>query len=231
VIGYDPADAINHPDEVKTAREAYRDGVVGSTYYRERIGATDDDAPSEEDLELILALQGKTLPGEEEEEQEGETSPDEGGRGGDTEEEPPEIEDAEQSGNGRAQVAAAKISAAIEMHLERARELAGNRLVNRSQGCEECKQTIKGVPATLVASALGAEQVKEIINGHTTEESLVAGTGERFAATVTRWGVPSQAAAELGSLVEQHALRTLYDPDAPTLPGELNRAVHEALAA
>lgn len=234
VIGYDPADAINHPDEVKTAREAYRDAVVGATYYRERIGATDEDAPTPEEVELILALLGKTPPGEEPEDEAAETSPADGGRGGDTEEEPPEIEDSDQNGNGngrKAQVAAARIATAIELHLERARETVGNRLVRRSQGCEECKEAIRDVPAALVASALGREQVREIINGHATEADLVKDTAERVAATVVRWGIPEHAAAVLGDLVEQHAVRTLYEPDPPVLPEKLVRAVEEALAA
>jgi hypothetical protein len=233
VIGYDPADAINHPDEVKTAREAYLAAVVGGDFYRERIGATEADEPDEEEKAFILALQGKSLPGEEVD-PEAETNPADGGRGGDTVEEPPVIEDAQQNGNDNGQnarVAAARIGAAIEVHLEQARSTAGNRLVARSQGCEECKDTIKGVPVSLVASALGPEQVRDIIDGHTTEAHLVSGTGERVAATVTRWGIPSPAATELGSLVEQHALRTLYEPDAPALPDDLALAVKKALAA
>lgn len=231
VVWYDAADAINHPDETKNALELWDRGTISDDTLREKHGYTDDQAPDEEELEQrILFLAGKTAA---EEEPEGETSPAEGGRGGDTREQPP---DPDENGNGRrddreaeAQVAAARIAAAVELQVERARELAGNRLIRRSQGCDSCKQAIQNVPAPLVAAALGREQVESIINGHTTEAQLVAGAGEKLALTVRRWGVDARVAASLGQLVEQHALATLYERELP-VQAVLTAAVRKVLA-
>ena len=49
VIWYDAADVINHPDRTKDARQAYVDGIVSSEFYREAIGANNDDAPDEDE--------------------------------------------------------------------------------------------------------------------------------------------------------------------------------------
>jgi hypothetical protein len=233
VVGYDPAEAINHPDEITTAKEAWENAVISSAFYRDKIGATEDDAPTDDDLEIIFALRSKTPPGEEE--PEGETPPQEGGRGGDVEEGPPAIEDTDQqeqparNGNTTASLVAAKVLGAAEAYVDRAREVAGSRLIRRSQGCSDCREKIRDVRPALVASTMGPEMVRGIIHGHTTEGALVAGVGENLAGKLRTWGVDGEWPAELGKLVEQHALRTLYEPEAPPLPSGFQSAVQKAL--
>lgn len=231
VVWFDPADAINHPDESKIAREAWRDGVVSSEYYRDKIGATEQDAPTEDDLVILLAVLGNSLPTEAP--ADGETAPVDGGTGADTEEGTPETNP--QNGNGgspvSAQTAAAtfKILGAAELAVTRARALAGSRLRRRAQGCEPCTEAINNVAAPLVASALGIETVRGIITGKTTEADLVAGAGAELAETLVRWGVNSTWTVEIGNLAEQHALRTLYEPDPPPLPAGFSAIVAKAL--
>jgi hypothetical protein len=232
VIAYDPAGAINHPDEIKSASEAWDRGVVSNAYYLDKIGATEEDAPDEEELEFRLRWIAKKVEPDEDEQQEGETSPAEGGRGGDANEAPPDVDESREE-NGKvpdAVVAAVRIASAVEAYVDRARELAGNRLVSRSKGCDDCREVIADVRPGDVAAALGREQVQAIIDGHTSEAQLVAGAGERFASAVTRWGYDPGFARELGTLVERHALDTLYEREPPALPADLSLAVQKGLA-
>jgi hypothetical protein len=222
-VGYDPAAAINHPDEIQTARDAYKDGVVGPTYYRDKIGASDDAAPSEDELAIIFALQKATLPGEEP----AETAPQDGGMGGDVDETVPATE--EDTAVSASALQAAHVLGALNLTVHRGRELAGSRLRTKTQGCQPCKEALEGVPTALVASTLGRERIREELNGHGEEHSLVAGAADGFAATVTRWGVPADIALELGRLAEQHALRTLYEPDPPPLPAGVQAVVVKAI--
>ena len=221
-IGYDPAAAINHPDEIKTAMDANKLGAVGFPYVRDKIGATDADAPTEEELELILALQGKTPPGED---PEGEQGPEDGGRGGDVEEGPPE----EELPVSASALQAAQVLGALNLTVNRGRELAGSRIRTKTQGCGDCKNSIEGVPTASVASVLGREVVREQLNGRGDESALVAGAADGFAVTVARWGVPADVALELGRMAEQHALRTLYEAEAPPLPAGVQAVVVKAI--
>jgi len=236
VLWYDPADAINHPDETKVARDAWRDGIVSSGYYRDKIGATAADAPTPEDLAIVLAILGNApdpnlVP-------EGETEPAEGGTGNDANEAPPPTEDTPSGPNGNgnanpAAVAAAattlRILGASELAVTRARSLAGSRLVSRSKGCEPCKDAIRDTPLYRVASALGLETVHEVIYGRSTEADLVAGAGEELAQTIAAWGVSEGWSAKIGERIEQHALRTLYEPEPPPLPAGFAAVVARAL--
>lgn len=227
VVAYDPAEAVNHPDETKTARDAYLDLVVGSNFYRDKINATDADKPTEEDIALVLALKGKVAV-DPELDQDGETQPQDGGRGEDVDEEAPA-----QNGNGTSATAAsslqaARILGAAEMQVERARSLAGARLTSKSKSCEDCRHRIEHVPLSLVASALGADHVRELVNG-SSEASLVAGAGDELATTLRRWGVAGLAAIQMGNLIEGHALRTLYEDDPPPLPSGFQAVVAKAL--
>lgn len=226
VIGIDPTEAINHPDESTTSLDGWREGLVSSQFVRERIGATEDDAPTDEDLELVLALHGKPIPIEEEDE-EGENSPTEGGTGNDTDEDTPPPEDAPgPSRSAQTAAAAFKIIGASESAVNRIREKAGARLVSRSQGCEPCREKIAGVPLSLVASALGMDQVRNLV---ATETELVAGGADSLAETITRWGVGGEWTGELGKMVEAHAIRTLYEEEPPPLPAGFAAVVSRAL--
>ena len=218
-IDFDPSAAINHPDEIKTAREGWLDGVLSSEFYREKIGASDADAATEEDLELLISVLSKTAPAVEDETTE--TAPQDGGTGADVNAAPPETNPSTNGSTPAAAVAAARVLGAAEAHVLRARALAGARLRNRSQGCSECQEKVRNVLPSLVASSLGADGVRGIIDGHSSESDLVAGAGSELAETLGRLGVGGDWPTQIGQLVEQHALRTLYDADPVAAPGRV----------
>lgn len=233
-IGYDPADAVNHPDETGTVKDAHDRLIVSDAYYREAIGAGDDAAPDENELERRTLVKINIDPYQEPPPQ-GETAPADGGTGNDTTEAPPE---APATGNGQppaAQAAsalrAAHIVGAAEAHIHRARSLAGARLKNRSQACAECKERVRGLVASAIPAALGAEQVRSILEGHGSEADLVKGAGAELAEALGRWGIAPEWRAELGERVEQHALRTLYELEPPPLPAGFAAVVAKAVAA
>ena len=231
VIGYDPAAAINHPDETKTAFEANKLGAVGYAYVRDKIGATDDDAPTEDELALIFALQNATLPGDEP--APGETPPQEGGIGGDVQEDAPEQPaepDAGAAPLNASALQAAHVLGALNLTVIRGRELAGNRIRTKTQGCKSCKESIEGIGPASVAATLGRDIVRAELNGNGDEGALVAGAADGFASTVSRWGIPADIALELGRLAEQHALRTLYEIDPPPLPAGVQAVVLKAVS-
>lgn len=76
---------------------------------------------------------------------------------------------------------------------------------------------------------LGADQVREVLSGHSSEGALVADSGDPFAKLLTGWGINGGWPEKLGRLVEEHALRTLYEPSAPALPSGFRGAVGRAL--
>lgn len=229
-VGYDPAEAINHPDQTGVAKDAHDRFVISDQAYRDVAGFTDDDAPDDAELarRIDIAIRRRAVVPPQVADAPvsgGETPPGQGGRGGDTQEQPPASPASGQNGNGSAPAAVAaaalqtaKIVGAAELQVERARELAGQRLIRRSQSCADCKERIKTVPAGLVASALGADTVREIIDGHTSENALVAGVGSGLAGKLRDWGLDGEWPDQLGRLVEAHALRTLYEQKPPPLP-------------
>lgn len=250
VVGYDAAEVINHPDKAKDAQGAYDRRVVSKEYYRNAIGATDDDAmPQEEIFEQLgvairdgsLAVYGipgikaggvETKPGEIVDATGEHIAPTDvgAGKGAEADKGPP-AEPSDVRTAAALPFDVGRIVGAAESHLERARELAGNRLRNRSKGCHPCQDAIQDQPAAMVASLLGVDQAHAVLAGGATERDLVAGTAEAFARAASRFGVPDEWALELGGLVETHAARTLYEPEAPPLPASFAALTVRALQA
>jgi hypothetical protein len=110
------------------------------------------------------------------------------------------------------------IIGAAAMQIDRARELAGQRLIRRAQSCVECRERTKDVPVALVAATLGKGTVLDVIDGHASEASLVSGVAEMFAQRLRAWEIADGWPEHLGGMVEQHALRTLYEEDVPPMP-------------
>lgn len=225
VVWFDASQAINHPDETGVARDAHDRLVVSDQFYREKIGATDTDAPPPAELKRRTEIKLKEDPytvGQKPVPQQGQTSPPSGGRGGDVVQEPPTDSQQRPPGSKPPSPAgpslAAMIVGAAEMQIVRARELAGNRLWRRAQSCDECRETAKNVAPALIAAALGPDTVRSVIEGHATEASLVDGVGIAFADLVRELGIDKGWPEQLGKMVEQHALRTLYEHDVPRVP-------------
>lgn len=231
-IGYDPAEAVNHPDQVATAKDMHDRLVISDETYREAGGYGEQDAPDDEELERRTLVKINVDPyAEPDAEVEGETAPQDGGSGNDATEAIPETQPATNGGVTASALAVSRILGASEAHISRIRALAGSRLKNRSQGCPDCQEKIRGLTASAIPPALGAEIVRGIIDGHATESDLVAGGGDELAETLRRWGVRGEWPAELGRLVEQHTQRTLYEADPPPLPSGFSHAVTKAIAA
>jgi hypothetical protein len=62
-----PAALLARRSTVADALDSAKIGAVGLAWVREAVGAEDGDKPTDEDLEILAALLGKTVPGEEEE--------------------------------------------------------------------------------------------------------------------------------------------------------------------
>jgi hypothetical protein len=57
----DPRVMLARRSTVRDALDALAKGAVGFRYVRDAIGATDEDAPTEEELDIIAALQGRSV--------------------------------------------------------------------------------------------------------------------------------------------------------------------------
>lgn len=233
-VGYDPAEAVNHPDEFASAKEMHDRLVISDQALREAGGYTDDDAPDDQELERRTFIKVSENPYGTVDAQldpEGETAPADGGSGNDATEAPPDSETAAPEPVAASALLAERIRGASESHITRARSLAGSRLRNRSQGCETCQEDIGGVHPSAVAATLGSVRVREIIDGHTSEVALVAGAGRELAETLRRFGVEGDWPDELGRLVEAFSVKTLYEREPPPLPTGFSAVVAKAIAA
>jgi hypothetical protein len=235
-IWFDPSQAVNHPDETGVALKAHDAGVVGDAYVRGKIGATEDDAPTPEERARYMTIKLKKDPSSDQPHHApGETPPQSGGRGGDANQNPPSGDSPTRPSGAKPPSpegpgTAAMIHGAALMQLVRARELAGNRLKNRAQSCEECRETIKGLKPQEYMVALGPEKVREVINGYASEADLVVGVGSGFAQLLESWGVNGGWPEQLGAMLESHAQRTLYEREVPPLPSGFLSACQRAVS-
>lgn len=250
-IGYDAAEVINHPDRAKDAFQAYQGRAVSKDYVRRAIGATDDDAMPDDELNeaIGVAVRDASMakygipsikaggiepePGEVENPTGTESEPVGATDGADIEKGPPpggvpEPRTASAARLGSFEVA--RLVGLAEGHLDRAREVAGNRLRNRSRGCQHCQELIRDQPPSLVAAMLGEDQTRLVLGAEASERQLVAGAGETFARAAERLGVPARWAVDLGELVESHAARTLYEKQPAELPAHFAVLAGRALS-
>ncbi len=240
VLWFDPADAINHPDQIGTVRDAWDRRVVSDAYYLDAIGATEQDAPDEEEWIRRTEVALKLPPPELQQNQPaGETNPGQGGRGGDTVKQPPadrqvETQPTQQPAQRGPVAASAQLTALIlgaaELQIDHARERAGNQLVRRSQRYETCQQKIKDVPRSQVAATMGEEMVRTVLEGHGSEHDLVAGSFVPLIARLRKWGLDGTWPEQLAKMVEHHALRTLYETEVPPMPPGFTASCERAVA-
>ena len=199
MIWFDPADAIMDPDESKTADELIDRWAIGMEAYRRRKGASEDEAPSEEDLQLFERRgAARPRPGD------GQGPPNDG--------EPPEgpeqasrREPAAFEVNGRAVTAArraraplgvrlaeidrrlrARLEEAAEMAMRRALSRTGARVRNKVQGQARIAAAIANVDNERVCSVLGPTMVAA--QGLSEDELLAGGIEEmrpRYESLVT----------------------------------------------
>lgn len=231
VVGYDASDVINHPDRTNDVREAYRDGVASSRVYLETIGLTEEDGmtPQERQEYLLIKLRGQAqladITGQAPDGSPANVPVD----GGTVSKTPPvqptvaQMQDEESmqslggSGNGHIderEILVQQIVGAAGLAVERTREIAGSRLVQKARGCDSCKETIADVPTSMVASALGEALVRDLAPGVILTEGGTTG----FATSLARMGVEAPVATKLCQLVEAHSRESLFAAEPEPLP-------------
>lgn len=221
VVAYDAAEVINHPDRGKDALEAFDRGAIGYARFRESLGFSDEDAPDDEELRTMLAFKAgdpQELAAVEENEQGVDDA-------SEIEEAAPAVPEQQEREEQEEEVAASVVALA-EMAVERCRELAGSRLRTHSRGCDACAQKIDSVDNALVASVLGHETAVEL--DAPMPSVLVAGGAATFAKMLRRRGVGDEWIETLSGMVELHAARTLFQPEAPALPAGFLTAARRA---
>lgn len=211
VVGYDPADLVVHPDRGENAQQAHDREVISDQALREALGFSDEDAPDEAELEARRTTAPVADP-----------NANEDGTGDDVDEDAPAQQPAalREAATADTEELAKKrrrrhyIEGAAEAGVERAREVAGARLRGRVQRTE-AQEAVQGVGNAVVAHTLSEGVVREL---GVTPTDLVAGGSAAFARIAVRMGLTNDQAMKLGTQVEAHAARTLFDLDAPPLP-------------
>lgn len=231
VIAYDATEVINHPDRGKDAQEAFDSGAIGFTAYRDARGFSDDDAPTDDELRLMIgwkAADVAAVTGDPKADtgtqQSDVATADQQDAGANAANEvqpgPPEEPVAEDA-------VAASIVAMAEMAVIRCRELAGSRLRTHARNCETCVEKLVDVEQDLVASVLGFDAAVEL--EAPTPSALIAGGARVFGQAVRSKGVSDDWADRLCELVELHAARTLYQAQPGVLPAGFMEAARRAL--
>ena len=243
-VGWDNSKVVNHPDRAKDAKELHDRMVIGDSALRDANGFTDDDKPSDDELNRMLAVklrQPALIAGELPEKAGTVNIPEAGGPPVATPASQPAQANGTEPANGKTAVQpgppkgtdekalqAAAFAGAAEAALIRCRELAGSRLVTkvRNSRNEEWQAAIVGAPQHLVASALGERALLELHAPPAAE--LVEGGASALAAVAATLGVDHEDAVYAGRLVEAHAARTLLEGHAALPAGVRNRILEIA---
>lgn len=215
VVMFDAASIVTNPDKSKDANEAYDRRAIGKKALREAKGFTDDDAPTIEDLAEMLEIEGVSLDDAGEQAQATTTEDDEGRdpAGEDTPREEPD-EDESQVASAAPRIdpgLESRLLGAAELSVVRAREIAGARLLSQLRGAGiDVDKAIRDAPRSQVCHLSGPSVGNAL--------TFVEDTSAVFVEQAIRWGLEPKAAGLLGSLIELHASRSLFEEEAPPLP-------------
>jgi hypothetical protein len=247
VIAYDASAIINHPDRAQDAKDLHAQLAISDRTLRESAGFNDTDAITDP-VELrrrlgvqlrdpsvaIYGIPGRVTnvepaPGELEAPDPNGGAPDAaapaspGAPAGPSKQVGPPAEPTERAALPPAQRAAATeemLRGAMQIAVQRCRELAGSRIISRAQHVPEAKEIIGSVQKGGVAHALGEAKVRQLVPGGNAR-SLVRGGSDSLASTLLEWGIDNALASRTCQAVEQHAARTLWD-ESPSLPQEMS---------
>lgn len=223
VVTFDAAEAVTNPDEFDDAKVLYDARAVGKKYLRAKGNATDDDAPTDEELaEMIFVQTRQQVEVEggvilfEEPEPAPIASGNEPDDGEDTEEDMPEEPTQEEVGDAGdlSRMGYLAIGAA-EAAVQDVRKTIGLRTLSHLKGgkCPECVEAVKDLPAFLILNALGPEVIAE---QEVPLAGFARGAAIAFNEVIQRQLACSPAeAANLQEIIERHALSTVFD----TMPG------------
>jgi hypothetical protein len=162
----DPSELLAHRSSVRDALDAAEIGAVGLAYVRDVIGAEDEDAPTEDEIELILRMKGTAEPEEEPAVEENPGPPD-------TQEESQEVPIAAAAGDVESGlgVELARVDDQLRSWLEGAADvtvdLARNRVGMRVRTAlrgDARLVVIDGVPNADVVAAVGLRTAEDLID-------------------------------------------------------------------
>lgn len=217
VVDYDDSQVVVSADRGTDADNAADRGMISDVGYRFMKGIPEDMAPSDEEKELWAAIKARDIPAIDAAlgivNKAGPTATPEAGN---TDQPGTPAKPTQGRSGTRQEARVASIVGAAEFALRQCRAKAGARL-RSYQGCDECKDKTDGLPNSLVASALGAAQLKEL--GAPKASELVKGGADELRGILSeRWGIRDEDAQVLCSRVEFYAAKSLLQPDHPELP-------------
>lgn len=225
VVMYDASEILTNPDRGEDAKTAYTLGTIGPKAYRKAMGWDDDDAPSPDEVALMLLFLGK-----------GQPSADAGAPvdtappADDTPNDAPaddsqgDGQEAPASTNGTASQERRvwALQAFADAMVVRHREIAGVRVKGKTKDIDVLK-LIEGLTNDMIPAAVGHEpemKFEDVVQ-------LVACRGSLMEIGALKHGLTGQQAKVLASFVESHAARTLWQATPPSFPESSIRAVIE----
>jgi hypothetical protein len=220
VIDFDDSQVVVSPDRSADALEVFKVGGLSWAALRDESGFTKDQAPTDEELAKIASIITRN-PRLIEEEFDVEPAPvpagppPTAGRNGDASEGPPQPTKGRPVSRQEARTAA--IMGAAAMALRNCRARAGSRVrTGLADLCPECRERTQELPHSMVASALGLEQLEEM--GKRDPLALVKGGADEFVGILEEWGIDQIQAAALCQRIEAYAAKTLFEDTQPELP-------------
>jgi hypothetical protein len=222
VIAFDDSQVVVSPDRSADALEVFKVGGLSWDALREQTGFSEKDAPSDEELQKIASIITRNpqliqdsfdieapspapFPTGPPPTANGKPDPSQG---------PPSPKPGRVV--SREEARTASILGAAAMALRQCRAKAGARLRSHHTSCEECAEKTEGIPNSLVASALGLEQLQEM--GEHDPINLVRGGTDEFMGILEEWGIEKTQATVLCQRLETYAAHTLFEPRQPELP-------------
>lgn len=244
-IGYDAAEVINHPDRNKDASQMYRDGELSGSTWRDVAGFTDNDDMGEEEFQIYLAktfgdpqmLPEKYRPDKPEPvapptnpaipEAPPEDKPEEG--------QPPQekkdgvqVKEDQVVEDVQASAYASEIAGVARATVRRARELAGSRIRTRVRKNPDLSALVASCPAnSQVAFKLGSEALEKAALG--APHDLVASAGDSFIDIAAEFGLDAAVGKRIGTMLEDHAARTLFEENPAPVPPRLRAYLERVL--
>jgi len=198
-IMYDASAVVTRPDRSRYARDLHDRLAISDSALREASGFTDHDAPDEQETTRRIGIMlGESVlaTGVDVDVDRGKSPPRVRVRSGSQDLSPPS--------QGEIRMAAA-------VALNRAREIAGARLINRAK----LQGRFNDTPASMIAARLGPEEVARL---GLTAPDLVSGAMGPFLDALAAHGVARAERMALAERIERFAAETLFQ-SAPSLDG------------
>lgn len=210
VVAYDASAVTAKPDRADDAKTAIEQFAIGPKGLRTLLNISDDLAPTDEEIELMLEARGKSrTPEPEPAAASVDMEPPPPGPEGDSGRRSRVTASAGQNGNGHTREVGV-----IELALMRCRELAGIR-IRQKAGRRLPELDLDAIPFADVAAFVGQEALKEV--GCANAYALVLGGADNLRSLLRVWGYPKEQADLFCEVVEVQAARTLFELEFPSM--------------